>query len=329
MITLSKKLFYLLTTLIFLTMSLSSCEVIKEKIGLGAPKDIPLGEYIGTATPIESRTSKPAASAESGANGESAVSAEPGANAESKEVKINFLPKEPGFKDAIGILVFENISDRFLWRSDGNNNNIWNIMFTKDNTIYSNLQDSFEFSGVIKSSEERNTLEGKLTWIIDEKDKVYYFKAAQVFKPSIEVPKEPISIKAGEEITISATKLDPEKVKIFMEPLDSPAEGTADEAKKEDPKTDAKADPKADAKTDTTKNGTTANTTTANGTAANQEPAAPISNAKEMLITNKVLEKGIHKLSFASSKDQAKGKYKVSITREDGEISNSITIEIK
>ena len=74
-------------------------------------------------------------------------------------------------------------------------------MFTKDNTIYSNLQDSFEFSGVIKSSEERNTLEGKLTWIIDEKDKVYYFKAAQVFKPSIEVPKEPISIKAGEEIT--------------------------------------------------------------------------------------------------------------------------------
>ena len=68
MITLSKKLFYLLTTLIFLTMSLSSCEMIKEKIGLGAPKDIPLGEYLGTATPIESGTS-----------------------GESKEVKINFL----------------------------------------------------------------------------------------------------------------------------------------------------------------------------------------------------------------------------------------------
>jgi hypothetical protein len=322
MITLSKKLFYLLTTLIFLTMSLSSCEMIKEKIGLGAPKDIPLGEYIGTATPIESSTSKPAASAESGANGESAINAEPGANPESKEVKINFLPKESGFKDAIGILVFENISDRFLWRSDGNNNNIWNIMFTKDNTIYSNLQDSFEFSGVIKSSEERNTLEGKLTWIINEKDKVYYFKAAQIFQPSIEVPKEPIAIKAGEEIIISATKLDPEKIKVFMEPLDSPAEAT-DEAKKED------------AKTDTTTNGATAksaaatNGTTANGTVATTEAPVAISNAKEMLITNKVLEKGVHKLTFASSKDQAKGKYKVSITREDGEKSNTIIIEIK
>lgn len=304
MITLSKKLFYLLTTLIFLTMSLSSCEMIKEKIGLGAPKDIPLGEYLGTATPIES-----------------------GASGESKEVKINFLPKEPGFKDAIGILVFENISDRFLWRSDGNNNNIWNIMFTKDNTIYSNLQDSFEFSGVIKSSEERNTLEGKLTWIIDEKDKVYYFKAAQVFKPSIEVPKEPISIKAGEEITISATKLDPEKVKIFMEPLDSPAEGT-DEAKKEDAKTDTTTNG-ATANGTTAKSAAATNGTTANGTVATTEAPVAISNAKEMLITNKVLEKGIHKLSFASSKDQAKGKYKVSITREDGEISNSITIEIK
>jgi hypothetical protein len=304
MITLSKKLFYLLTTLIFLTMSLSSCEMIKEKIGLGAPKDIPLGEYLGTATPIESGTS-----------------------GESKEVKINFLPKEAGFKDAVGILVFENISDRFLWRSDGNNNNIWNIMFTKDNTIYTNLQDSFEFSGVIKSSDERNTLEGKLTLIVNEKDKVYYFKASQIFQPSIEVPKEPIAIKAGEEITISATKLDPEKIKVFMEPLDSPAEGT-DEAKKEDAKTEATTNGAA-ANGTTAKSTATANGTTANGTVATTEAPVAISNAKEMLLTNKVLEKGVHKLTFASSKDQAKGKYKVSITREDGEKSNTIIIEIK
>lgn len=303
-------------------MSLSSCEMIKEKIGLGAPKDIPLGEYIGTATPIESGTSaKSTTSTEATANGESAANTESKASSESKEVKINFLPKEPGFKDAIGILVFENISDRFLWRSDGNNNNIWNIMFTKDNTIYSNLQDSFEFSGVIKSSEERNTLEGKLTWIINDKDKVYYFKAAQVFQPSIEVPKEPIAIKAGEEITISATKLDPEKIKVFMEPIDTPAEGT-DEAKKEDAKTDATANGTT-AKTPATTNGSTAN-----GATANTE-VAEVSKAKEVLLTNKVLEKGVHKLTFASSKDQAKGKYKVSITREDGEKSNTIIIEIK
>lgn len=252
MLSLTKKPIYILVTVFLLSMGLSSCEVIKEKIGLAGPKDIPLGEYKGTATPLNT------------SNGVAM-----------KEIKISFLPKEPGFQDAIGILVFDNTSDRFLWRSDGNNRNIWNIMFAKDNTIYTNLKESFEFSGVIKSSDMQNSLEGKFTKIIEEAETIYYFKAAQIFQPSIETPEVPISIKAGAEITINATKIDPEKIKILMKSLEGEAE------------------------------------------------------QKEMLVTNAILEKGIHTLTFASSKDQPKGKYKIFIERNDGEQTKPLIIEIK
>jgi hypothetical protein len=252
MITLSRKPIYILVAVFLIALNLSSCEVIKKQVGLGGDKDIPLGEYIGIATPLNTEE-------------------EP----EATEVKISFLPKESGFKDAIGILVFDNTSDRFLWRSDGNNNNIWNIMFKKDNTIYSNLKDSFEFSGVIKSSDMKNTLEGKLTRIIDEKEKLYYFKTSQIFQPKIESPETPIAVKAGEDISINATKIDPEKIKILMSPMEGEAE------------------------------------------------------PQEMAITNTILEKGVHTLTLTSSKDQAKGKYKISIDRDDGEKSKPIIIEIK
>lgn len=243
---------YIFVTALLISMSLSSCEVIKEKVGLGAAKDIPLGEYTGTAKPLNSEE-----------------------GAETKVVKINFLPKESGYKDAIGVLVFDNSSDRFLWRSDGNNQNIWNIMFSKDNTLYTNIKESFEFSGVIKSSDLKNTLEGKFTRIIEEEQEVYYFKASQIFQPSLETPEAPIVVKAGAEITINATKLDPEKIKILMLPLEGEGE------------------------------------------------------AKQMTLTNSSFEKGTHTLTFASSKDQKKGKYKVSIERDDGEKSKSIVVEIK
>ena len=253
MLSFSHKSISQLLAIILLSISLSSCEQIKQQIGLGGPKDIPLGEYLGSAELMTTEKDK----------------------AEKSEVKISFLPKESGLKDAIGVLVFNNNSDRFLWRSDGNNNNIWNIMFTKDNTIYSNLKDSFEFSGIIKSSDTRNSLEGKLTKITNEKESVYYFKAFQIFKPDIETPEAPIAVKAGEEISINATKVDPEKLKVLMTPVEGEGE------------------------------------------------------AQEVSISNSTVEKGVYTLTFASSKDMAKGKYKISLEREDGEKSRSITVEIK
>ena len=203
-----RKSSYKLVIIMLLAFSLSSCELLQKQFGVYSPKDIPLGEYIGTAKILNAEDDK---------------------EAEAKEVKITFLPKEAGFQDAVGILVFENSSDRFLWRSDGNNHNIWNIMFSKDNTIYSNLHNSFQFNGVIKASDMKNTLEGKLvrTFENQDGDSVYYFKASQVFKPELETPEEAIVIKAGDEVTINVTKIDPDKVKILM--LDLVAEGEAQE----------------------------------------------------------------------------------------------------
>ena len=253
MFTFSKKSFLKALCILILASSMSSCEQIKRQVGLGGPKDIPLGEYVGTAKLMTISEKKEA----------------------DKEVKISFLPKEPGFKDAIGVLVFNNTSDRFLWRSDGNNNNIWNIMFAKDNTIYSSLQDSFEFSGIIKASDVRNTLEGKFTRIFEEEEFVYYFTASQVFKPEIITPEAPIAVKAGEEITISTLKIDPEKTKVFIAALEAEDQG------------------------------------------------------KAVPITNSVLEKDVYLISFASSKDLSKGKYKVTLERDDGEKSKPLVIEIK
>lgn len=248
---LSKKLGFQLMAIALISVSLSSCEIVKKQFGMDNIVDIPLGEYLGTATPLNSEEDK-----------------------DVKEVKITFLPKEDGLKDAIGVLVLNNSSERFLWRSDGNNKNIWNVMFAKDNTMYTNIEDSFEFNGIIKSSELKNTLEGKFTTEIAQKEKLYYFKASQVFSPSLEQPKEAIAIKAGEEVSINATKIDPDKTKIFMMPVESETE------------------------------------------------------PQEMAITNSILEKGLYTLTFSSSKDQSKGKYKVFIERDDGQKTKSIIIEI-
>ncbi len=240
--------------LLLLSFSLSACEALLKQVGFGTTKDIPLGEYKGTAKVIDKE-----------------------AKDEKKEfdVAISFLPKEDGYKDAIGILVFNHISDRFLWRSDGNNNNIWNLMFTKDNTMFTNIKDSFEFSGVIKSSEIKNTLEGKLIRLLDEKEETYYINASQIFNPELETPKEALAAKAGEEFTIVASKIDPEKVKVLMQALEGEAE------------------------------------------------------LQQVNITNLVTEKDGHSISFSTSKDFKKGKYKVYLEREDGKKSKSIIVEIK
>lgn len=248
-----KKFLLQILAISIFSFSLSSCEQIKERIGLGGPKDIPLGEYIGEAK-LMSTDDK-----------EQVV----------QEVKISFLPKEPGFKDAIGVVVFNNSSDRFLWRSDGNNSNIWNIMFSKDNTLYSSLEDSFEYSGIIKASSLRNTLEGKLTKIVDGKEIIYYITAAQVFKPELVRPEAPLVVKPGEEVIINASKLDPDKTKVLLTALEGEAE------------------------------------------------------TQVMTITNSIEEKGVFSLTFATSKDLSKGKYRVNLERDDGQKSKAITIEIK
>jgi len=186
MIPLSKKLSLRLICTFAICFFISSCETIKEEYGLTKKIDIPLGEYKGTAKSIQENAS------------------------EEQEVVISFLPKEKGFQDAVGILVFENSSDRFLWRSTGNNKNLWNIMFLKDNTIFTNMNESFEFTGFIKASSLGNKLEGKLIKKADASEKQFFIEAEQIFLPELVVPKEAISISAGSEIALNAKKIDPQ-----------------------------------------------------------------------------------------------------------------------
>ena len=245
----NKNLFLRIFAGVFIAMSLVSCAMVKNQIGLTHSHDIPIGEYKGTAKAIGVQ------------------------DAEAIEMSVNFLPKEEGMKDAIGILIFNNISERFMWRNDGNNKNLWNVLFTKDNTVFSDIKESFEFSGIVKHNPMRNTIEGKLKRIVEDEITPYYIKGEQVFKPSLQKPKEAIVVKAGEGFSINAETIDPGEITVYLEN----AEG----------------------------------------------------EEEELEIETSAEKKGIHTLSFLTSKDTAKGKYKIFVKRSDGEVTKKLGIEVQ
>ena len=245
----NKNLFLRIFAGVLILVSLASCSIVQQQIGLTHSHDIPIGEYKGTAK---------------------AIGVE---DAPEITMSVNFLPKEEGMKDAIGILVFDNISERFMWRNDGNNKNLWNVLFSKDNTVFSDIRESFEFSGIVKHTAMRNTIEGKLKKIIEDKITPYYIKGEQVFKPSLQKPKEAIVVKAGEGFSINAETIDPAEITVYLEN----AEG----------------------------------------------------KEEELEIETSSEKKGIHTLSFLTSKDTAKGKYKIFVKRADGEVTKKLGIEVQ
>jgi hypothetical protein len=215
--------FKLLLLFILLPLSLSSCADIKTIMGVVEPnKDCPPGEYIGTAKEIKPGEvlpeptvatpvlpSPPAVLEVNGStiNGASAqVAAALPALPQGDAIKINFLPSSGGV-DGLGVLLFHNNSERFYWKNDGNNTNTWNVLFNKDQNIYTNIQNSFKFDGLITASEVENKLEGRLHLNYDAEEKDYYVEAYQYFKPEIIPAKDAISIKAGDPITIDVAKI--------------------------------------------------------------------------------------------------------------------------
>lgn len=133
-------------------------------------------------------------------------------------IKITFLPRKEGFTDGVGIVNFQEASNRFLWRADGNNQDTWNILFTKDNNIYSNLHLNFNFDGVATRSTIDNKIIGRLYIDDDSKISEYYIEAYQFFKPKIQAPKEAITIKGGDDIVIDVEKAgdNPEELKAIL-----------------------------------------------------------------------------------------------------------------
>ncbi|MDD9899240.1 MAG: hypothetical protein OXU45_09620 [Candidatus Melainabacteria bacterium] len=181
-----------------ISFSLTSCVNIRKIFGIESETvDFPPGDYIGTAKTILPE----------GDNGEAAAF----------KVKITFLPKEAELTDGIGVLALRDNSQRFFWRTDGNSVDSWNVLFHKDQNVYTSLSENFEFDGLISSSEVANKLEGRLHYNANSKIEDFYISAAQIFKPEIFEPKEPIEIKAGDEFEITVAKLgkDRDAIKVF------------------------------------------------------------------------------------------------------------------
>jgi hypothetical protein len=189
-----------LASFIFLSLLLSSCSDFKNFMGINEFKqDIPAGEYIGMAK-IVSLDDKEAS------------------DSKTKKIKINFIPRDPGITDGVGILTMDDESSRFLWRAEGNNSNTWSVLFFKDNNLYSNLKQIFNFDGALSQSETENKLEGRLSFDYDSKISQYFVTASQLFKPVLLPPKEPITVKSGDSFEIRAEKLgdDQEKLEVVL-----------------------------------------------------------------------------------------------------------------
>lgn len=193
-----KSAFKALIISLTVSISLAGCINFKKLVGLDSKiVDFPPGDYIGTAKTILAE----------GNNGEAAT----------YDIKVTFLPKSADLKDGIGVLVMRNNSQRFFWRTDGDNQNSWNVLFHKDQNLYSSMSESFNFDGLISASEVRNQLEGRLHFTDNVNSEDFFIQASQIFKPEILEPKEAIEIKAGEEFEIAVAKVgkDRDAIKVF------------------------------------------------------------------------------------------------------------------
>jgi hypothetical protein len=187
-----------LASFIVLLFFLSSCSEFKNLMGIKEFKqDIPGGEYLGTAKLVS-------------------LDGKEASDPVVKKIKINFIPKDPGITDGVGILTMDDESNRFFWRAEGNNIGVWSVLFSKDNNLYSNLKQIFNFDGILSQSETENKLEGRLSFDYDSKISQYFVTASQLFKPVLLAPKETITVKGGDSFEIRAEKLGEDQDKLEL-----------------------------------------------------------------------------------------------------------------
>ncbi len=171
-----------LITLILGSILLSSCGSLGNMVGVSnAFVDVPPGEYKGFALLKDSEAAK-------------------------VPVSITFLPKDKDLTDGVGVLLFKQNSQRFYWRSDGNNMDTWNVLFTKDSNLYSSIKNTFKFDGIVMARATENKVTGNLHLDEDGEIADFFVEAFQHFMPAIIPPKEAIAVKAGEVIQIEVEK---------------------------------------------------------------------------------------------------------------------------
>jgi hypothetical protein len=240
--------------LILLFFLLSGCSDLQTMLGFQAKNlDFPPGEYIGTAkliipwqddlpeqapaqpapiTPLAKLddSNTPTETAEQGTEGNAEPAIKPfideyppenptiAYSKNLKPIKLSFLPKDSGLIDGVGILTFDNNSQKLFWRANGNNKDFWNLQFAKDNNLYTNLHSNMNFTGTVKASEIENFIEGKLHIDLDGTITEYFIQAYQYFKPEIIPPKEALKSAGGTNLDITVTKTgdDPENFRVLM-----------------------------------------------------------------------------------------------------------------
>lgn len=144
------------------------------------------------------------------------------------DILINLFPMDVTYKQGVGILRINTRSYKFNWESDSINKNsdgntIWNIAFSKDNNIYANLDENFNFTGILEQKDTGLEMYGTLSMKPTKAEEMlnYHIQTYQHKSPIISASGE-LSVKAGESLTLEAEQsgFDKTIMQAYAESLD-------------------------------------------------------------------------------------------------------------
>jgi hypothetical protein len=144
------------------------------------------------------------------------------------DILINLFPMDTRYKQGVGILRINTRSYKFNWESDSINKNsdgntIWNLAFSKDNNIYANLDENFNFTGILEQKDTGLELYGTLSMKPTKAEEMlnYHIQTYQHKSPIISASGE-LSVKAGETLTLEAEQsgFDKTIMQAYAESLD-------------------------------------------------------------------------------------------------------------
>lgn len=144
------------------------------------------------------------------------------------DILINLFPMDVAYKQGVGILRINTRSYKFNWESDSINKNsdgntIWNIAFSKDNNIYANLDENFNFTGILEQKDTGLELYGTLSVKPTKAEEMlnYHIQTYQHKSPIISASGE-LSVKAGESLILEAEQsgFDKTIMQAYAESLD-------------------------------------------------------------------------------------------------------------
>lgn len=144
------------------------------------------------------------------------------------DLLINLFPMDTAYRQGVGIMRINNRSYKFNWESDSVNknvegNSVWNISFSKDNNIYANLDENFNFTGILEQKDTGLELYGTLSIKPTKAEDMlnYHVQTYQQKAPIISASGE-VSVKAGENLVIEAEQSGTDKTSLtaYAESLD-------------------------------------------------------------------------------------------------------------